>query len=157
MTSSCRLKIWCRTRDCLYRTVTQCRYSALLLRWCLCLLHHWCTIRCRYNTVSFLPNPRNWHFITRPQRLDMGVFREYKHRSMFCFNQCRVCAISCHIGPRYNSTRLYYKYACRCKCGLHQSNPTENQHWASVMYTPQPAPHRIPPPTHIPHPHPPPP
>ena len=64
-------------------------------------------MRCRYNVVSFLPNPHNRHPIARPWGTGclLWVCLKSDWRSAAVIVVSTV--MSWYIGPRYNGTRLY--------------------------------------------------
>ena len=70
------------------------------------------TVRRRYNSVNFLENPLKIHPMSRPLNSLVGA----RYGVTFVSSHTDLClasvtvmmyAISCHIGPRYNGTRLY--------------------------------------------------
>ena len=65
------------------------------------------TVQCHYNAVNFLQNPLKRHPIARPLGWGMGCLL-WVHTDLYSASVTAVMyAISCHIGPSYNGTRLY--------------------------------------------------
>ena len=68
------------------------------------------TLRCRYNTVNFLQNLLRRHHTARPLGRDMRCLLLAKTLFIYSASVTEVMyAISCHVGPWYNGTRLYVK------------------------------------------------
>ena len=61
-----------------------------------------------YNVVNFLQNHNKRHPIARPKGRDMGCLLLVNALMDIFFSVIEVMyAISCYIGPSYNSTQLY--------------------------------------------------
>ena len=81
-----------------------CTYHDIIISQSVAYSQH--TVRCRYNAVSFLPNPHKIHSIARPLGLGMGCYLWFDTDFYSALVNPVLYEISCYIGPRYNGTRL---------------------------------------------------
>ena len=68
------------------------------------------TVQCRYNAVNFIQIQHKKHLIACPWGRDMGVsFVNITFDACFAPVTVVPDTKSCHVGSRYNGTRLYAK------------------------------------------------
>ena len=110
-------------RQCFHYIATYLHFIALecFLKPQLCFLagtnhrHEWsiqnknfqCTVRCCYNAVNFLQNIYEWHQTACPSGRVIGSVVGSASDWYSTSVPAMICPMSCHIRPRYNSTRLY--------------------------------------------------